>query len=224
MAIILNIDTAVDSASICLACDNIVIDECQNPEERESGSWLHIAIDNLLKKNKYTLTDIDAIAVSMGPGSYTGLRVSMATAKGLCYALSIPLISISTLQMMAAAIKDLSTSLLCPMIDARRMEVFYAIYTKDLQTWVKPTNAIVDNQWLLDELASNTISFFGNGSHKVAKLIQHPNAFFISSHHSAKDMVSLSIKKYELNQFSDLAYAEPFYGKAFYSTISKKIY
>lgn len=162
--------------------------------------------------------------MSAGPGSYTGLRVGMSAAKGLCYALSLPLISINTLQMMAAAVKEPFTNLLCPMIDARRMEVFTALYTSSLEEVAPSKNLILDESSFQDWLQQDTISFFGNGSKKAADLIKHFNASFVMVTASAEDMVPLALRKFETNQFVDLAYSEPFYGKDFHSPISKKKY
>jgi tRNA threonylcarbamoyladenosine biosynthesis protein TsaB len=220
----LHIDTAVQLASICLSHGETVLDTAVNPSEKDSASWLHLAIQDLLQRNQSSPAALQAIAVSAGPGSYTGLRVGMSTAKGLCYALGIPLISINTLQMMAAAVQRPSTDLLCPMIDARRMEVFTALYDRSLNTVLAPTNLILTETSFLDWLQNNTITFFGNGSKKTEDIIKHSNALFVPVTATAENMVSLSVKRFEANQFEDLAYAEPFYGKDFHSPVSKKIY
>src|SRR4051812_3752149 len=119
MALLLHIETAISGASICLSNDDHVLDADTNKNEQQHTAWLHVAIKNLLLKNKVTTRQLDAIAVSIGPGSYTGLRIGLASAKGLCYALKIPLIAIGTLEMMAAATKTAAT-VVTPMIDARR--------------------------------------------------------------------------------------------------------
>lgn len=222
MALILNIDTAVQSASICLANDQDIIGTMINPSEKESASWLHNAIQNLLQHNNVTLQEIDVVAVSGGPGSYTGLRVGMAAAKGICYALSKPLITINTLQMMAASINNTSAQLLCPMIDARRMEVFTSLYDIELSEVIPTTNLILEENLFKEWLEKYSIDFFGNGSIKAASVIHHANASFKTVTTSAANMVSLASKKFELHQFSDLAYTEPFYGKAFHSPAAKK--
>lgn len=224
MNLILSIDTAVQSASVCLANEETIIAELVNPSEKESASWLHVAIQNLLQQNGYQPDQLAAVAVSAGPGSYTGLRVGMAAAKGLCYALSIPLISINTLQMMAAAVKHPSTKWLCPMIDARRMEVFTALFDTALQEVLPSTNMILDEHSFDEWLQKDAISFFGNGSTKAATVIHHSNALFVDSRATAADMVLFAAKKFASRQFSDLAYSEPQYGKDFHSSISKKFY
>ncbi len=224
MSLILHIDTAVQSASVCLSESEDTIATKVNPSEKESASWLHVAIQDILQENHCLPRQLSAIAVSAGPGSYTGLRVGMATAKGLCYALSLPLITINTLQMMAAAVKKPSTNLLCPMIDARRMEVFTALYDLPLNEVMLPTNLILDKTSFQDWLEKNTITFFGNGSEKAANIITHHNALFVPVTATACDMVSLAAKKIEAGQYADLAYSEPFYGKDFHSPFSKKFY
>ena len=133
MSIILNIDTAVQSSSICLAENDQSISVKVNPSQKDSASWLHIAIKEILEETHFNFQQIDAIAVSEGPGSYTGLRVGMATAKGLCYVMNKPLITINTLQMMASDARDKHQGLLSPMIDARRMEVFTAVFDWEQQ-------------------------------------------------------------------------------------------
>lgn len=225
MNLILHIDTAVQGASVCLSNGEQIIATQTSPLQKESASWLHQSIQDVLAQNNFRPDQLSAIAISIGPGSYTGLRVGLSAAKGLCYALSVPLIEVSTLQMMAASVKECtSTDLLCPMIDARRMEVFTALYDTTLQTVVPPTNMILDESSFQEKLQNNTITFFGNGSAKTKSIIQHSNAFFVDHITTAKDMVSLALKKFEENQFLELAYSEPYYGKDFHSPISKKIY
>lgn len=224
MALLLHIDTAVQSPSVCLSDDKKILGESINPSERESASWLHIAIQDLLGTNNLQVKQLDAIAISAGPGSYTGLRVGMAAAKGLCYAYKIPLISINTLQLMASSVTTPTTNLLCPMIDARRMEVFTALYDQSLEEAMKPTNLILDENSFADYLKENSITFFGNGSEKAKAMIHHTNALFASITTSASNMLLLALDKFDKKQFSDLAYTEPLYIKDFHSPIPKKNY
>jgi tRNA threonylcarbamoyladenosine biosynthesis protein TsaB len=226
MPLILNIDTAVKSASICLADGKTILATDVNPAEKESAAWLHVAIENLLEQCKIKMSQVEAVAVSAGPGSYTGLRVGMATAKGLCYALSVPLIAVPTLQIMAAAAQAIAipSQLLCPMIDARRMEVFTALFDRDLKEVMPATNMILDNDSFQYWLERHAMLFFGNGSEKFAALLDSPNASFATIEATAANMVNLSNEKFAQGQYSDLAYTEPFYGKEFYSPVSKKIY
>ncbi|MCU7551704.1 tRNA (adenosine(37)-N6)-threonylcarbamoyltransferase complex dimerization subunit type 1 TsaB [Chitinophagaceae bacterium LB-8] len=217
MSLILNIDTAVQTASVCLSRDGENMGLKINPSQKDHAAWLHIAINDLLQQHSLSLSSLDAIAVSAGPGSYTGLRVGMATAKGLCYALNLPLITVGTLQMMAMAAVDEPTDLLCPMIDARRMEVFTATYNKSLTEVILPSNIILTETYLLDLLENNTITFFGNGSTKFLKLINNNNAIFKQLDATAEHLAKLSNTFFIQQKFSDLAYSEPFYGKEFYS-------
>ena len=221
MSYILNIETAVTSASVCLAEDQEPISLKINPSQKDSAAWLHIAIRDLLAEHKLTLPDLAAVAISAGPGSYTGLRVGMAAAKGLCYVLQKPLITINTLTMMAASANAEETELFCPMIDARRMEVFTAIYNKNLQEIVAPVNLILENQTFSELLKDHSITFFGNGSEKFKNILQHANARFRNIETSAKDMTALSFSKFKQKDFADLAYAEPYYGKEHYSPLPK---
>src|SRR6187431_295345 len=156
MALILNIDTAVDVASICLAKDGNVLSIARNESQKDHASWLHIAIKEIFEKNTLELGSVDAIAVTGGPGSYTGLRIGMATAKGICYALNKPLIALNTLHVMANAAKKEKADLLCPMIDARRMEVFTAMYSKDLQIVKEPAAIELNEKSFDEELSANS--------------------------------------------------------------------
>jgi len=223
VSFILNIDTAVQTASICLAEDDKVLGVKVNPFQKDHAAWLHIAIKELLQEQKLILDQINAIAVSEGPGSYTGLRVGMATAKGLCYILNIPLITINTLKMMAFAAKNGSADLLCPMIDARRMEIFTSVFDPFLKEIVPATNMILEESSFKDLLHQYRVNFFGNGSIKFQSIVKSPNAFFSTIDATAEHMVQLSNLKLVSQQFADLAYAEPFYGKDFHSTVKQSL-
>jgi len=230
MALLLNIDTAVDTASICLAKDGKALSISKNVREdsfgesqKDHASWLHIAIKEIFEKNSLELRSVDAIAVTGGPGSYTGLRIGMATAKGICYALNRPLISLNTLLVMANAAKDVhnsfaeSAKLLCPMIDARRMEVFTAIYTKGLKVVKEPVAMTLNENSFAEYLSNKNICFFGNGSNKLKAIEKSPQAFFSDIKSDASSMISLSEKSFTEKTFADLAYAEPLYLKEFYT-------
>ncbi len=220
MGVLLHIDTAVQGASLCISVHENIIAFSQNEHTKEGAGWIHVAFDELMKKAGITLQQLEAISISAGPGSYTGLRVGMAAAKGLCYALNIPIISISTLKMMAAAAPLNHSALLCPMIDARRMEVFTALYDKDLNVIISPHNLILTADSFATYLKDHQILFFGNGSEKFSSLQLHPNAMFMNVEATAKNLVPLANKLFMEKNFNDLAYAEPFYGKEFYSHAS----
>ena len=217
MALILNIDTAVDVASLCLAKDGEVLSIARNESQKDHAAWLHIGIKEIFEKNGLELRSVDAIAVTGGPGSYTGLRIGMATAKGICFALNKPLISLNTLLVMGNAAKNESADLLCPMIDARRMEVFTAIYTKELKIVKDPAAITLNENSFAEYLSNNSICFFGNGSNKFQAIEKSPQAFFSNIKTDASSMISLSEKSFTEKKFADLAYAEPLYLKEFYT-------
>jgi tRNA threonylcarbamoyladenosine biosynthesis protein TsaB len=230
MALILNIDTATEHASVCLSKDAQLVAIEENPNQKDHASFIQPAIKKMLSAVSIQLSAIDAIAVSNGPGSYTGLRVGLSTAKGLCYALNKPLILLNTLEVIAfAAIAEqkLSTihyqpsTLFCPMIDARRMEVFTALYDENLNNILPPTAMILDENSFADQIQSHQIIFSGSGSIKFQKLMQHSNAIFSHTKHDACHMQTIAEKLYSLKNFADVAYSEPFYLKEFYNTQPK---
>ena len=216
MHFILSLDTAVAGASVCLSDGATVKSLKRHEAQNESAAWIHAAIQELLQEHSLSVIKLAAVAVSAGPGSYTGLRIGMATAKGLCYATGVPLISINTLQMMAAAAGE-HNGLLCPMIDARRMEVFTALYSKDLQE-VQPAQALIlDETSFAETLDAVPVLFFGNGSAKFRPLVQHPNASFKTIAADASHIATLANNALIQKKFVNLAYSEPFYGKDFFS-------
>ncbi len=217
MAFILNIDTAVNAASVCLAKDGNILSIAKNENQKDHSSWLHIAIKEVFEKNDLQLNSLDAIAVTEGPGSYTGLRIGMATAKGICYALQKPLITLNTLLVMANAAKNENADLLCPMIDARRMEVFTALYSKTLEPIKQPVAMTVDEKSFDEELVLNTICFFGNGSDKFQQIKNNSRAIFKDLNVDASSMIELAEGRFQQRKFADLAYAEPLYLKEFYT-------
>lgn len=228
MSIILNIDTATENAHVSIANDGIVLKSYHNGSQKDHASFLQPAIQQLVKDAAVTLNDIDAIAVTAGPGSYTGLRVGMASAKGLCYALNKPLILLNTLEVLtASAIRQLTDqpinklTLLCPMIDARRMEVFTAVYDPELSIIISPLALILDDQSFREELSGARVIFFGNGSAKWNTICQDPNASFETVAIQPEAMANLSGLFFSREQFSDLAYSEPFYLKEFQTVIKK---
>jgi tRNA threonylcarbamoyladenosine biosynthesis protein TsaB len=167
---------------------------------------------------------LDAVAVTEGPGSYTGLRVGMAAAKGLCYALGIPLITVSTLKVMAFALAKHTSEtsfLLCPMIDARRMEVFMALYTHELDAIIPPCAMVLDENSLSDQLQLNDIVFFGSGRKKWEDIVKSPHAHFAEPPVNRGYLGVLATKKFKDHQFTDTAYCEPAYTKEFYTHTKK---
>ena len=223
MALILHIETATRSCSVALAENGVLIAVKERTEANIHASSITIFIEELIASAGKSLQDLDAIAVSMGPGSYTGLRIGVSTAKGLCYGLDKPLIAIPTLQAMAAAKKTLAgeNTLLCPMIDARRMEVYTALFDHDLKT-VSPVKAeILDEQTFVSFLGDKELLIFGDGAEKTKYLYTGPAYRFEAHENSAGDMCALAYEKFQAEDFEDLAYFEPFYLKDFIATQPK---
>jgi tRNA threonylcarbamoyladenosine biosynthesis protein TsaB len=224
MSLILNIDTATEKASICLAENGEQLSLMHNDRQQDHASWLHTAIEEMIQQQKYELKDLNAVAISAGPGSYTGLRVGMAAAKGLCYALNIPLITENTLFMMAFAAlqqSDNKNALLCPMIDARRMEVFTALYSADLKEIISPAAIILNERSFVEYLLHNAIIFFGSGSEKWQKITKNINAFFAKINTDASHLSILTYQKFIEKKFTDIIYCEPVYLKEFYTHPNK---
>lgn len=215
--LILNIDSSTEQASICVAENGQSLCLLTNPDQKDHASWLHIAIQQALQTVNKNMQDLNAIAVTAGPGSYTGLRVSMASAKGICYALGLPFITVNTLEAMASAAVAEEVTYICPMIDARRMEVFTALYDKKGHVVIPPCAMILENDPFGPYLNEGKLLFFGNGSEKYRALQQHPNAVFKQLSFSAVNLAGLAHKKYLAADFSPLAYTEPLYIKDFYT-------
>jgi len=223
MALILNIDTSTEKAGICLSQEGNSLAMVQNKDQKDHASWLHPAIEQLLKENGYRMKDLQAVAVTSGPGSYTGLRVGMAAAKGFCYALQIPLITENTLKVMALAATEQfpGTGLFCPMIDARRMEVFTTVYQSDLVAIMPTVTMIIDENSFAGYLAEGTLSFFGGGSYKCKPIIKAPSAVFIEVDPNVAYLGILSFLRYLQREFTVLAHSEPAYTKEFYTHTKK---
>tara|TARA_B100001057_G_C22860099_1_gene954150 strand:- start:1210 stop:1878 length:669 start_codon:yes stop_codon:yes gene_type:complete len=222
MAWILCIETATKSCSVALAKDGHLVAVKEEVSEQYSHSeQLTVFIEQLLQIEKLKVSDLDAIAVSSGPGSYTGLRIGASSAKGLCYASDVPLIAVSTLGAMAQAMKDkYPEAQLCPMIDARRMEVYCALYSKSQASSV--IAKVIDGDSFKDELAQGLVLFFGDGADKCQEILTHTNARFeLGVYPSAVNMISLAYDKFQNQDFEDIVYFEPFYLKDFVARVKK---
>jgi len=223
MSIILNIDTSIETASVSIAREGNILISVKNAVQKDHAGFLHVAIKELLANSLIDLKQLDAIAVTKGPGSYTGLRVGMATAKGLAYALNKPLICIGTLDMLAQAAIQLpgqdtsSKTLFCPMIDARRMEVYTAVFEADMKE-VLPACAMILNEHSFGEfLKDNDVLFVGSGAAKWSKLVKAANAGFLNDIDATNALAYLSYNKFKESDFSNLSYSEPLYVKDFFS-------
>ncbi len=217
MSLILNIDTSLSTASVCLAKDGEPLRVSVNPDQKDHAGWLHPAIMDLFRETGTVARDLDAVATSIGPGSYTGLRVGLASAKGLCYALDIPLIAINTLMQLAYAVKEEATDLIVPLIDARRMEVYTAVYDREIREKISTHAMILEPGSFSSLLSSNKIIFCGDGVQKGQLFLNHVNASFTTTPAHAGHLAYLSAVNFVKNQFADLAYTEPLYVKEFHS-------
>ena len=217
MALFLLIETATKSCSVSLSSENKII-ACKEEvnEQYSHDEKLTGFITELFKTQDFTIKDLDAVAVSKGPGSYTGLRISVSTAKGLCYALDIPLIFVSTLRAMAFGMAQKEKSdLYCPMIDARRMEVYNAFYNSTNKE-IRGIQADIIEACSYQKELDKKVLFFGDGAEKCKQMIQHPNARFIDGiFPSSKDMLEIANEKFAEKDFEDVVYSEPFYLKDF---------
>ncbi|MES2331888.1 MAG: tRNA (adenosine(37)-N6)-threonylcarbamoyltransferase complex dimerization subunit type 1 TsaB [Bacteroidota bacterium] len=230
MPLLLNIDTATEHASICLSKGDTILGLIESTEQKNHASFVQPAIQQLMTESGYTLSQVDAIAVTSGPGSYTGLRVGLASAKGICYVLQKPLILVNTLEVMAQAILshyqsndqhiDPST-LLCSLIDARRMEVFTALYDPSLKEIEPPHALVIDEKAFSAQLSAHPMIFSGSGHHKLKDSLLHPAATFLNIQHNASQLAIRAVNAYQSNHFADLAYSEPLYVKEFFDTRKK---
>lgn len=224
MAYILHIETATKNCSVALsfegrliACQELATDGYAHAEK------LHVFIDTLLQQANVQFAQLNAIAVSKGPGSYTGLRIGNSAAKGLCFALHIPLLAIDTLAVLAAQAQSVvKEGYIVPMLDARRMEVYSAVYTPQCDLYQAVQAEILDEQSY--GTFTDPLYFVGDCQDKLKTVLTQPNFNFIPEvvYPSAKDMLVLSYAKYLNKEFEDLAYYEPFYLKDFLVTVSKK--
>jgi len=226
MNFILNIHTSTENAIVNLCDGPQVLNTFENSDPKQHASFLHIAINQILQDAHIQPKELRAIGVTAGPGSYTGIRVGLASAKGLCFALNIPLITFNSLEVMALSLIENvnKESLYCPMIDARRMEVFTSIYDQNLKQIIPPS-AIVLTKISFEELSSrNSIYFTGSGVGKFEKLspdIPKSN-FFYGPAISSKTFGAFSWKKFQENNFVDASNASAIYIKEFYTTEKSK--
>ncbi|MDP4283801.1 MAG: tRNA (adenosine(37)-N6)-threonylcarbamoyltransferase complex dimerization subunit type 1 TsaB [Bacteroidota bacterium] len=225
MEYILNIHTSIETAIVNICNGQNVIDTVINKDPKQHSAFLHTAIQNLLLKNKILANDLKAIGVTSGPGSYTGIRVGLATAKGLCYSLKTPLLTFNTLEVMAfSAGKTIGNknSLYCPMIDARRTEVFTAVYTHDMREITPPMALILKEDSFADLIQLNSICFFGSGSKKFENIINKTDAsIFADIEITSEALARFGYIKYQKREFTDIIFAEPLYVKEFYSPLKK---
>ena len=228
MSCILHIETSTDVCSVAVSQDGASIFSKEDFKGPSHATELGVFVDEALSFADSHAIPVDAVAVSCGPGSYTGLRIGVSMAKGICYGRSIPLIGLPTLEVMCVPVllfRDLpEDALLCPMIDARRMEVYAAVYDRALRVKREIGADIVDENSYSDFLAERPVYFFGNGAAKCKDKLQHPNARFLDDIHPlAKWMFPLAEKAMAQGKFDDVAYFEPFYLKEFVASKPKNL-
>jgi len=216
MSVILNIDTAQENAFVAIAKDGLCIASKTNLHQKEHASFLHPAIEELLNTTGLKMTDIDAFAVTKGPGSYTGIRVGLSSAKGFCYATKKPLIALNSLEVLASEMRHQianQQALICPMIDARRMEVFTAVYNANLTEVMSPCALVLDAHAFETMLEKNIIYFSGNGAEKFKSLTHTDHAQFIETANWIHSMCQISHIQFVQNCFDDLVVSDPLYIK-----------
>ncbi|KUO67710.1 MAG: tRNA threonylcarbamoyladenosine biosynthesis protein TsaB [Lutibacter sp. BRH_c52] len=223
MILILNIETATKNCSVSISKEGktIALKEL-NDGNYSHAEKLHKLIEQVVLEAKIELSHLKAIAVSKGPGSYTGLRIGVSAVKGLCFALDIPMISVNTLQSLALSV-SIDKGYKIPLLDARRMEAYSQVFN-DKNEKIRDVHAeIIDSDSFSEFLNADKVYFFGDGAEKCKEIITHKNAVFIDGKFpSAKEMSVISYEKYSKNEFEDVAYFEPFYLKEFIGVISKK--
>ena len=232
---IILIETSTALCSVALAEDGAVTAYRESSAPKAHASLTAVFVQEVLEESGVTLADCDAVCVSMGPGSYTGLRVGVSTAKGLCFGAGKPLLAAGTLDTLVAQALETSAEAestaeprsglypkyIVPMIDARRMEVYAAIFENGKQI-TETSPAIIDENSYAEYLEQGPVLFIGDGAGKCADVIKHPNAHFCQCHPKASSMLQPAIEALRKEDFKDVAYFEPFYLKEFVATISKK--
>ncbi|MCR9227343.1 MAG: tRNA (adenosine(37)-N6)-threonylcarbamoyltransferase complex dimerization subunit type 1 TsaB [Flavobacteriaceae bacterium] len=224
MATILHLETATTNCSVSIAKDGkMVVLKENNAANYSHSEQLHVFIKEALEEASLLFSALDAVAISKGPGSYTGLRIGVSAAKGLCFSLDLPLISVPTLQSMAHQVNLKPGELVVPVLDARRMEVYSCLYDASYKE-VRETRAeIINEDSFVDYISDNKVYVIGSGAEKIRGVLEHPNFIFSESVvPSAKDMIHIAFEKYQSNEFEDVAYFEPYYLKDFVLQQKKK--
>ncbi len=216
MATILCLETATTNCSVALSIDGkVVAFREENTNKYSHSEKLHVFIEEVLNEAKLDKNNLDAIAISKGPGSYTGLRIGVSAAKGLCFALGVPLLAVPTLELLAQQVK-IEDCFIVPLLDARRMEVYSAVFDSEKKTIRETKAEIINENSFSDYLGQKTTVFLGDGAAKLQAICKNSNAIFLEDKFpSAKDMVSLAESKYKISDLENVAYFEPYYLKEF---------
>lgn len=222
MSYILHIETSTTVCSVALSYENELMAEAIDTEGQNHIKLLTLLIEKILAEARFDIGLLNAVAISQGPGSYTGLRIGTSVAKGICYAQEIPLIAVNTLQVLANQ-PHLATPLCCPMIDARRMEVYCQLFDDKIEAISDVEAKILDEYSFKERLEKEKITFLGDGAEKFQAICKYPNAVFQKGiYPEAKQMISLAKKAFDTKKYVDVAYFTPFYLKKFQVTQSKK--
>ena len=221
------IETSTALCSTALAENGAIISYRESSAPKAHASLTAVFIKEMLEERGLSPQDCDAFCVSMGPGSYTGLRVGVSTAKGLCFGSGRPLMAVGTLDTLVAQTREIpgldgDLKYVIPMIDARRMEVYTAVFTPEGKQLTETAPAIIDENSFAEQLEQGQCLFIGDGAGKCADVIRHPNAHFIQCNPKASAMLIPATSAYKEKRFEDVAYFEPFYLKEFVATVSKK--
>ena len=217
---IILIETSTALCSVALAEDGAIVDYRESSAPKAHASLTAVFIQDMLAERGLSPADCDAVCVSMGPGSYTGLRVGVSTAKGICFGARKPLIAVGTLDTLVAQ-ADSDARFIIPMVDARRMEVYTAVFENGTQL-TETAPMIIEENSFAEYLEQGPCLFIGDGAGKCADVIRHPNASFCQCNPKASSMLSPALAAYKEKRFEDVAYFEPFYLKEFVATVSKK--
>ena len=222
MARILLIETSTSVLSVALAQDGTVVSERVCTEARMQASLTAPLVKEVLDEAGMTARDCDAVCVSSGPGSYTGLRVGVSTAKGLAFGAGKPLLAVGTLDILVASCHSERSGFIVPMIDARRMEVYTAVYSGEGQRLTEVEAKVIGPDSFAEYLEQGEVLFVGDGALKCRDVIGHPHARFQEAFPLARHMAKAAQKAFDEGKFENLAYFEPFYLKDFIATVSKK--
>ncbi|MFC2127158.1 tRNA (adenosine(37)-N6)-threonylcarbamoyltransferase complex dimerization subunit type 1 TsaB [Bacteroidota bacterium] len=223
MAYILNLETSTKNCSVSISkLGSVIASKELNNSGYSHAEKLHVFIEDVLQEAKLNYSDLSGVTVGKGPGSYTGLRIGVSAAKGLCFALDIPMFAIESLTILAQA-TSIDDGLIVPMLDARRLEVYSAVFDKDYQQIRNTQAEIIEETSFLEYLEKGKVYFVGDGAEKCKEIILHENAIFIDDKFpSSVEMAGLSQAKFDADDKEDVAYFEPFYLKDFVGTKPKK--
>jgi tRNA threonylcarbamoyladenosine biosynthesis protein TsaB len=225
MSRLLHIDTSLHTAHCAISHNGVVMADVYNGEQQQHAAWLHEAVRQLMEKTDTTGQLLDAVSVACGPGSYTGLRVGMATAKGFCYAWQKPLVTVSNLQLIAAAVVANAQNghFIRPMIDARRMEVFTGLFDNMLNKLSSFAAIVLNEKSFQEEINEKPgVIFCGDGAFKMKQVTNNKNLIISEKNYTAHHHAVLAYRYFTMNQLSDVAYCEPEYAKAFQTNIKKQ--